>query len=535
MFRSIRWRLILSYLLLTLLTVIMVGVLALSLIKQYVGQQEIKNLSANAEAVALRALPLMRPLVQPEDLQELALTSSFLGNARIRILDNRQVPLADSWDQAWREEIVWILPLPDWVGKNPALVPRSLLSELPLDTGWPLPLLPSNALFLLERLPRDSAFTGVRLWDDAWGTRFSFHPASELEELETLVAQQRTAPRSERVVVVPVGESDEPVGYVEISNSPDYGSEALATARRAFLLAAVGAMFIALVVGLLVSRRLSAPLRELTQFAGQMSSGDLSTRAPVRSRDEIGELAGQFNQMAERLEVSFGALAAERDTLQRFIADASHELRTPITALKSFNELMQDAAAHDPAARAEFLAESQVQIHRLEWVTANLLDLSRLDAGLVELDLDDHDAGELLAAVASGFKALALERELSLTVRSPGDPLYLRFDWARMELALSNLLDNALKFTPPGGNVALGARPGDGGVEFWVRDSGNGIDPEALPHIFERFYRDGGAQGDGNGLGLAIVKSIVQAHGGRVRVQSEPGAGSLFVIEVPQS
>ena len=168
-------------------------------------------------------------------------------------------------------------------------------------------------------------------------------------------------------------------------------------------------------------------------------------------------------------------------------------------------------------------------------MTANLLDLSRLDAGLVELDLDDHDAGELLAAVASGFKALALERELSLSVRSPSDPLYLRFDWARMELALSNLLDNALKFTPPGGNVALGARAGDGGVEFWVRDSGNGIDPEALPHIFERFYRDGGAQGDGNGLGLAIVKSIVQAHGGRVRVQSEPGAGSLFVIEVPQS
>lgn len=533
MFRSIRWRLVLSYVLLTLLTVTMVGVLALSLIKRYVGQQETENLSANAEAVALRAQPLMRPLVQRGELQELALTSSFLGNARIRILDGNKAVVADSWSHAQGDEFVWILPIPGWTVGEPTALGRELGLGAVLDTELPFPLLPGEALSMLEHLPADSTFAGVRWRDDAWGARFSFHAAEDLEELEELVAQQRTAPRSARVVAVPIGEAEDAVGYVEISHGPDYGSEALATARRAFLLAAGGAMLIAATLGLLVSRRLSEPLRELTEVAGQMSSGDLSIRAPIRGRDEIGELAGQFNQMAERLEVNFTDLASERDALRRFIADASHELRTPITALKGFNELLQDAAADDPAARAEFLAESQVQINRLEWVTSNLLDLSRLDAGLVELERADHDTKDLLAAVASGFRTAAQERGIGLSVRFPKPPVQLHCDRARMELALSNLLDNALKFTPSGGQVALGALREGSHLHIWVRDTGVGIAPEDLPHIFERFYRGRNSHGEGSGLGLAIVQSIIQAHGGRLRVESEPGEGSLFILEMP--
>jgi len=255
------------------------------------------------------------------------------------------------------------------------------------------------------------------------------------------------------VIAVLIGEKDDPLGYVEISSGPDFGAEAVRTTRDAFLLAAGGAMLMAVVVGLLVGRGLSAPLRQLTAVAGQMSSSDLSTRAPVRGKDEIGQLAGQFNLMAERLEASFAALAAERDVLRRFIADASHELRTPITALKNFNDLLQGAAADDPAARAEFLAESQVQLHRLEWITRNLLDLSRLDAGLVALDLANHDVGELIESAASAFKPLAQEKGVAFSVRSPMSSLELRCDRARIELALSNLLDNAFKFTPAGGQV----------------------------------------------------------------------------------
>jgi signal transduction histidine kinase len=239
--------------------------------------------------------------------------------------------------------------------------------------------------------------------------------------------------------------------------------------------------------------------------------------------------------MAERLQSSFADLASERDALRRFIADASHELRTPITALRSFNDLLQGAAADDAAARAEFLTESQTQIDRLEWITGNLLDLSRLDGRLVDLQLAVHDAAELIVAASAAFHEVARQRRVDLTISRPASAPSVHCDRARIELALSNLLDNGLKFTPEGGRLEIGAGPGGGGVRFWVHDSGPGIDPADQPHIFERFYRGRDGHAEGSGLGLAIVRSIVEAHSGRVWVESEPGSGSRFVIELPQT
>ena len=220
-------------------------------------------------------------------------------------------------------------------------------------------------------------------------------------------------------------------GYVELSGGLDFSSQSLDTARKAILLAGIGAAVLAFIAGLLVSRSLAAPISDLTAAAGEMSAGDLSVRAPVRGQDEIGQLARQFNQMAARLETGFAELAAERDALRRFIADASHELRTPITALKSFNELLQGPAASDTSATGEFLAESAVQIARLEWITANLLNLSRLEAGLIDLDLGHHDAGELIECAATPFRTSAQDKGVSWTVNAPQPPISCHCDRTR--------------------------------------------------------------------------------------------------------
>lgn len=536
MFRSIRWRLVLSYVILIALTLGVVESVVLRLVEDYVEQQEVEYLAANAQAVADQAQVLIGSTGRWAELQELAEMSSFLGNARVTIFDaNRQVVADSEQGESWNA--AWILVSQevqsDFERTEASFDP--FVIEMPTGRKMILPASWEEQRFIIEQLSPKEALTLLRWQDGAWGSGFRFDVIEDPAQLHDLSVRVRRAPRSERVITVPIGERIAPLGFVEIGNGPDFTARALETIRHAFLYAAAGGLLLAVILGLVVSRGLTAPLRKLTEVAGQMSGGDLSIRVPLKGKDEIGQLAGQFNRMAERLESSFGDLAAERDALRCFIADASHELRTPITALRNFNDLLQGAAVDDPVARTEFLAESQVQIDRLELVTRDLLDLSRLDAGLVALDLDDHDVGELIEAAASAFKVLAQENEIALSLWPPMPPVQLRCDRARIELALSNLLDNALKFTPSGGQVGIGAEQMDDVVRLWVRDNGPGIAVEEQPHVFERFYRGRGNHTEGSGLGLAIVKSVVLAHGGQVSVESEPGAGCLFIIELPQA
>jgi signal transduction histidine kinase len=270
--------------------------------------------------------------------------------------------------------------------------------------------------------------------------------------------------------------------------------------------------------------------------SGRFAAGELDERAPRFQIVEVDELGQQFNVMADRLSESLRLLEADRDRLREFVADVSHELRTPIAALRTFTELQREGEIEE-GQRQEFLARSTQQINRLEWMSTNLLDLSRIDAGIFPMDVRSGDLREPVRAVVEAHSEQAGERGVSLMFEVPSAPVMLRFDRERIVQLLTNLVGNALKFTPRGGEVVVDLvdRPEEAVVE--VRDSGPGIPESDLPLIFDRFFRGtnvGDARASGSGLGLAIARSIVEMHGGSIGVSSTLGEGATFTVRLPR-
>jgi signal transduction histidine kinase len=301
--------------------------------------------------------------------------------------------------------------------------------------------------------------------------------------------------------------------------------------------AGIVALSVALLLGVLVARRVTAPIYRLRRVAIHVAQGDLDERATPSGVLEVDELAVQFNAMADRLAGTLRMLEADRDRLREFVADVSHELRTPIAALRMYTELQRDGQVDD-ATRDEFLQRSAEQIGRLEWLSTNLLDLSRIDSGIFPLDMTDGDLRDPVQAVVQALSEVAVSRGVALDSTVPAGPVGLRFDRERMVQLLTNLIGNALKFTPRGGAVSVELTDEAGGVTLQVRDTGPGIPPDELPHVFERFYRGtntGEARASGSGLGLAIVRSIVEMHGGEIEVASVVGEGTVFRITLPRA
>ena len=311
----------------------------------------------------------------------------------------------------------------------------------------------------------------------------------------------------------------------------------LDSVRGTLLLTGLIALVVSLVVGGLAARRMTTPLARLRRAASRLAQGQLDERAPRSDIVEIDDLAQQFNVMADRLSESLRLLEADRDRLREFVADVSHELRTPIAALRAFTELQRDGQI-DEATRREFLDRSGEQISRLEWMSTNLLDLSRIDAGIFPLDMRPGDLRDPIRSVVEAHAELAEQRGVSLMSEVPPAPVMLRFDRERIVQLLTNLIGNGLKFTPRGGEVDVTLTDVPEGAMLVVHDSGPGILAAELPHVFERFFRGtnvGDARASGSGLGLAIARSIVEMHGGQIEVASATGEGSAFTVRLPRA
>ncbi|WP_129672106.1 cell wall metabolism sensor histidine kinase WalK [Candidatus Chloroploca sp. Khr17] len=292
--------------------------------------------------------------------------------------------------------------------------------------------------------------------------------------------------------------------------------------------AALGAVLVALSLGFILARLMTRPIQDLTRATRALAAGDLGQQVPVRSRDELGLLATQFNAMS-------ADLARATELRQRMTADIAHDLRTPLTVLSGYLEAMRDESLRPTPARfAAMHDETRVLMRLVE----DLHTLSLADAGELILKRQPTEPGALLERVATSYQHTAKQQGVALILNVPDGLPTIEVDIEQTIRALNNLVGNALHHTPSGGEVMLAAHRETAHLVFEISDTGTGIAPEHLPNIFERFYRADASRQQatgGSGLGLAIVRSIIAAHGGNVSVDSAPGEGTIFRVRVPLS
>jgi two-component system OmpR family sensor kinase len=288
------------------------------------------------------------------------------------------------------------------------------------------------------------------------------------------------------------------------------------------------ALLISILLALAMARWISAPLGRIRTAAGKVAAGQVHP-IPLEGPAEVKDLARSFNEMTHRVQVG---QQSQRD----FVANVSHELKTPLTSIQGFAQAILDGAASSPEAVRIAVDVIQKEAERMYRLVMDLLVLARLDAGTADLQVEPIDLSELINAVTSKFVPQASQGQVTLTTEASNLPI-IQGDGDRLVQVFSNLIDNAIKYTPAGGSVKIEGKQAGSFVEINVKDTGIGIAPDDQERIFERFYQADksrrGGTGRGVGLGLAIARQIVQAEGGTLTAHSQPGQGSQFIVKLP--
>lgn len=306
------------------------------------------------------------------------------------------------------------------------------------------------------------------------------------------------------------------------------------------LLATVLLLFasgIAVSLGSFFTGALIDRISHLKTATQSVENGDLSTRADIVGRDEIASLADSFNKMAERLQTA-DQKQKELDSLRRdLVAWAGHDLRTPLSSIRLIIEALSDGVVSDPEEIKNYLSQTKKQVDSLSFLVDDLFQISQLDSGGMPLNLAPAAISDLISDTLESFSGLAAQKGVKLfgSAEEGVDPITIDVLW--MGRALNNLVSNAIRYTPAGGEIVLTAQPAGNKIIVSIRDSGEGILPEDIPHVFERFYRGDKSRSrvsGGAGLGLAIAKGVVEAHHGEITIQSERLKGTTFTITLPK-
>jgi two-component system phosphate regulon sensor histidine kinase PhoR len=300
----------------------------------------------------------------------------------------------------------------------------------------------------------------------------------------------------------------------------------------------LGTSILIVVLTFQVSRRITQPILRIATTAQAIRDGDLRQRIAIATNDEMAALATAINEMAERLSNDIERLTALEQVRSQFLGNVSHELRTPIFSIQGFLETLLDGAVDDPAVNRSFLEKAHKHAIRLNTLLNDLIEISRIESGEMKMSFRYFGLQEFLESVSEDLRPAAQTRQVAFTLESslPHDYMVLG-DRERLRQVLTNLVDNAVKYTEPDGSIILRAVREEGRCRIEVQDTGCGIPPEHHARIFERFYRvdrDRSRDVGGTGLGLAIVKHIVEAHGGTIGVRSVVGEGSTFFFTLKQ-
>ena len=320
-----------------------------------------------------------------------------------------------------------------------------------------------------------------------------------------------------------------------------FSAQLMFASEHDLLLAIVLLVFaggIAMILGYFLSSTVTDRINLLKEAAEKLARGDLQTRVPVNGRDEVAALSITFNQMAEQLQLA-DQKQRELESLRRdLIAWVGHDLQTPLASMRAILEALSDGVVDEPDMVKRYLLTAQRDVMSLSALIDDLSQMSQLDTGGFPLQSAPASLSDLVSDTLESFSELAKQQEITLEgqVESDVDPVLM--DTQAIGRVFNNLISNALRHTPANGRVSVWVRRAGAGVDVTVSDTGEGIRLTDIPHIFERFYRGDASRTrsrgmSGAGLGLAIARGIVQAHGGDIQVQSEPGKGTHFTFHLP--
>lgn len=520
MFKSIRSRLALSFAGIALVAAIVLGAVLLVILKSYYSNMELNYLRGNAQYISRFVTKMLASNASPEDVQSQIENLAFLSQTRIEVYGLKNQLMYDSGT-------------PQAIDVN-----LGVMKEVLAETNN---VSPNNMLFIsvgssasapVKFPPPDGNLTALPVPDSKARDVVIYRSVQVAGSPFGFALNSETNPGGSRSTLTVTEDIQEPNGsvnlaLVKLSEGPAYGNEVLASVARGWLLASLIAILLAGMVGWVISRRISAPVLALANVTRQMEHGDLSVRVDLQheKQREFISLAKSFNGMAEQVERTVS-------TLRAFVADAAHELHTPLTALQANLELARDV--DNVSERARYLTRAQEQGQRLEALVKSLLDLSRIESAESRAQYAPVDILQLIREMGEQFASRAEQADFSFSMNLPDEKFKVFGNETQLRQVVSNLLGNALKFTPGNGSISLNVEHTEDTLSMIVSDSGIGIPSEDLPRLFERFHRGRNAsEYQGNGLGLAIVKAIVDGHRGTASIRSELGQGTVVCVTLP--